>query len=191
MILSIEEITEKVRPIAKKYNLKEMYLFGSYARGEAEEESDIDFVIDSSRIKDYDELFDLQQDLEKALKSSVDIVEKEVLSNNNNCSENSLINLFKKTCWWLLNLYKKDLRYVKNMIHFGEKALETYSKVNNDVDALEDNYDLYNSVLMSLVQLGENANLLSTNFKEKYSDTNWRKHIKNRNFMSMYTVQNI
>lgn len=82
MILSIEEITEKVKPIAKKYNLKEVYLFGSYARGEAEEESDIDFVIDSSRIKDYDELFDLQEDLEKALKSSVDIVEKEVLSNN-------------------------------------------------------------------------------------------------------------
>lgn len=82
MILSIEEITEKVKPIAKKYNLKEVYLFGSYARGEAEEESDIDFVIDSSRIKDYDELFDLQEDLEKVLNSSVDIVEKEVLSNN-------------------------------------------------------------------------------------------------------------
>ena len=82
MILSVEEITEKVKPIAKKYNLKEVYLFGSYARGEAEEESDIDFVIDSSRIKDYDELFDLQEDLERALKSSVDIVEKEVLSNN-------------------------------------------------------------------------------------------------------------
>lgn len=79
-------------------------------------------------------------------------------------------------------MYKKDLRYVKNIIHFGEKALETYSKVNNDVDALEDHYDLYNSVLMSLVQLGENANLLSANFKEKYSEVNWRKHIKNRNF---------
>ena len=44
MILSIEEITEKVRPIAKKYNLKEVYLFGSYARGEAREDSDIDLL---------------------------------------------------------------------------------------------------------------------------------------------------
>ena len=33
MILTIEEITKKVAPVAKKYNLKEVYLFGSYARG--------------------------------------------------------------------------------------------------------------------------------------------------------------
>ncbi|MEY8457561.1 HepT-like ribonuclease domain-containing protein [Lactococcus ileimucosae] len=79
-------------------------------------------------------------------------------------------------------MVEKDLRYVKNIINFGEKALKTYSRVNNDVEYLEDDYDLYNSVLMSLVQLGENANLLSDKFKEEHSEVNWRKHIKNRNF---------
>ncbi|MEY8444579.1 nucleotidyltransferase domain-containing protein [Lactococcus ileimucosae] len=82
MILTIEEITKKVVPLAKKYNLKEVYLFGSYARGEAREDSDVDFIVDSSSIEDYDELFSLQEDLEDVLKTSVDIVEMEVLSNN-------------------------------------------------------------------------------------------------------------
>ena len=35
---------------------------------------------------------------------------------------------------------------------------------------------------MSLVQLGENANLVSEALKEKTDELNWRKHIKNRNF---------
>ena len=42
---AIDEIREKVTPIAKKYDIKEVYLFGSYARGEADENSDVDLVI--------------------------------------------------------------------------------------------------------------------------------------------------
>lgn len=35
-----------VRPLAKKYRVKEVYLFGSYAaRGEADAQSDLDFLI--------------------------------------------------------------------------------------------------------------------------------------------------
>lgn len=45
-IYTIEEITERVRPVADKYGLKAVYLFGSYARGEATEDSDVDLLID-------------------------------------------------------------------------------------------------------------------------------------------------
>ena len=34
-----------VRPFAKKYQVTEIYLFGSYARGEADAQSDLDFLI--------------------------------------------------------------------------------------------------------------------------------------------------
>ena len=34
-----------VRPLAKKYHVKEIYLFGSYPRGEADTQSDLDFLI--------------------------------------------------------------------------------------------------------------------------------------------------
>ena len=35
-----------VRPLAKKYHVKEIYLFGAYARGESDAaQSDLDFLI--------------------------------------------------------------------------------------------------------------------------------------------------
>ena len=34
-----------IRPLAKKYHVKEIYLFGAYARGEADAQSDLDFLI--------------------------------------------------------------------------------------------------------------------------------------------------
>lgn len=45
MVYTIEQIQEKINPLAEKYNLSAVYLFGSYARGEADENSDIDLVI--------------------------------------------------------------------------------------------------------------------------------------------------
>ena len=35
MIYTIDEISSRIRPVAEKYHLKAVYLFGSYARGEA------------------------------------------------------------------------------------------------------------------------------------------------------------
>lgn len=34
--LTLEAITALIRPLAKKYHVKDIYLFGSYARGEAD-----------------------------------------------------------------------------------------------------------------------------------------------------------
>ena len=46
MVFTIEEIKKRIEPIAKKYGLRAVYVFGSYARGEADAESDIDLLID-------------------------------------------------------------------------------------------------------------------------------------------------
>lgn len=35
MVHTLEEISRLVRPVAEKYHLKAVYIFGSYARGEA------------------------------------------------------------------------------------------------------------------------------------------------------------
>lgn len=43
-MFTLEEIKQKSIPIAKKYGIKNLFLFGSYARGEANEESDLDFL---------------------------------------------------------------------------------------------------------------------------------------------------
>lgn len=49
-VYSIEEITERVRPIAEKYGLRSVYLFGSYARGDARENSDVDLLVDAENV---------------------------------------------------------------------------------------------------------------------------------------------
>ena len=39
-MLTQDEIREAVRTVASKYNIENVYLFGSYARGDATEDSD-------------------------------------------------------------------------------------------------------------------------------------------------------
>ena len=73
MIYSIEEITEKIRPIAEKHKLTEVYLFGSYARGDATEESDVDLLIDGNDLGGF-KFFGMWDEFENALGKEVDIV---------------------------------------------------------------------------------------------------------------------
>ncbi len=44
-VFLLEDIANIVKPIAKKYGVKELYLFGFYARGEADGNSDLDFLM--------------------------------------------------------------------------------------------------------------------------------------------------
>lgn len=50
MIYTAEEIRRRITPVAVRYRLKVVYLFGSYARGEATDENDIDLLIDTETI---------------------------------------------------------------------------------------------------------------------------------------------
>ena len=45
-MLDIQSIKYTLEPIFKKYKIKSAYLFGSYARGEAGEDSDVDIRIE-------------------------------------------------------------------------------------------------------------------------------------------------
>lgn len=72
---SIDEIRRRVVPVAKKYQLATVFLFGSYARGEATVDSDVDLLIDltNSTVHGF-VLGGLYNDLEEALGVSVDLV---------------------------------------------------------------------------------------------------------------------
>lgn len=75
MVYTLEEISRRVRPVAEKYKLKAVYVFGSYARGDAREDSDIDLLVDAAgsgmRGLDYGGLY---ADLEEALEKGIDMV---------------------------------------------------------------------------------------------------------------------
>ena len=73
---TIEEITRRVMPVAQKYGLAAVYLFGSYARGEATADSDVDLLVDISGtgIDSLLKLGGLYSDLEAALETAIDLV---------------------------------------------------------------------------------------------------------------------
>ena len=72
---TLSEIQRRVTPVAEKYRLAAVYLFGSYARGEATAESDIDLLVDltGSTIRGLN-FVSLYEDLSNALEISIDLV---------------------------------------------------------------------------------------------------------------------
>ncbi len=74
-IFTIEKITSLVKPLVEKYHVKEMYLFGSYARGEADENSDLDFLVFGGKEFKPTLIFALGEELREALNKQVDIFE--------------------------------------------------------------------------------------------------------------------
>ena len=46
MVYTIEQLIERITPVAEKYQLRAVYIFGSYAKGEATDESDVDILVD-------------------------------------------------------------------------------------------------------------------------------------------------
>jgi predicted nucleotidyltransferase len=57
----------------KKYQISELALFGSLARGNEKPNSDIDIAIET-KLSDYFKLYDFKEELEKQFHSKVDIV---------------------------------------------------------------------------------------------------------------------
>lgn len=73
-VLTIKQIKERIKPIMAKHKVEDVYLFGSYARGEANSNSDVDLYCSSGDIKNlYDEV-SFTDELETALGKKVDVV---------------------------------------------------------------------------------------------------------------------
>ena len=72
--LTIKQIKERVLPILAKHNIHEVYLFGSYARGEANNKSDVDIYCEAGDINTFIEQGYLEDELEEALGKEVDLI---------------------------------------------------------------------------------------------------------------------
>ena len=73
-VYTIDEIKNIITPIAKSYGVQKVFLFGSYARGEATASSDLDFCIDAPSIRDLFMLGGLYADLEDAFSKKLDLI---------------------------------------------------------------------------------------------------------------------
>ncbi|MBE6493799.1 MAG: nucleotidyltransferase [Methanosphaera stadtmanae] len=89
MVYTIEEIKQKAIPLAKKYGVESMSLFGSYARGEARDDSDLDFLINRGNIKGLLDYMGFVEDLEEIFNCHVDVVSTGI-------EDKSFLNMIKK-----------------------------------------------------------------------------------------------
>jgi predicted nucleotidyltransferase len=72
---SIDEISNIVAPIARAFGIRKLAVFGSYARGEATEKSDLDFhIIDRGSLRGLFKLAGFELALEDKFNIPVDVL---------------------------------------------------------------------------------------------------------------------
>ena len=71
---TLEEISGKARPVFEKYGVTRARIFGSYARGEARLNSDIDILITTPPAMSLFSYMDFKEQLEEELGRTVDVV---------------------------------------------------------------------------------------------------------------------
>lgn len=70
----MEILREFKRTSGEKYGIEQLILFGSAARGEQREDSDIDVCVKPKRAIDYFTLQDIQEELQKLFRIKVDLL---------------------------------------------------------------------------------------------------------------------
>ncbi len=74
-MLTIEEIKKAVVPICERYGVDKVCLFGSYARGEADDQSDVDLMVDGGKLVGF-EWGGFYADVEEALGVKLDVLSR-------------------------------------------------------------------------------------------------------------------
>ena len=82
-MLSLQDVKNSIRAVKpyinNTYNIDEMYIFGSYAREEQRESSDIDILVSFKKTPDLLTFIEIEEFLSKQLQVSVDLVPKRKL----------------------------------------------------------------------------------------------------------------
>lgn len=79
--LTPQRIAQIVRPIARRYGISELYLFGSMARGDGNDQSDVDFIYSLPDVPGrYRVMSDFRAALREALNRDVDLTRKEYVT---------------------------------------------------------------------------------------------------------------
>lgn len=83
-IYAVNEISTIIKPIVETFGIERVWLFGSYARGEASEDSDIDLRIEGGKVRGMFGLGRLYDELTNALSKPIDLVTTEGLNHKAN-----------------------------------------------------------------------------------------------------------
>ena len=77
---NLQSIQKRAAPVLERNDVEFAGIFGSYARGEERETSDIDFLVRFRKPKSLFDLAGIELELSEALKTKVDLVTEKALS---------------------------------------------------------------------------------------------------------------
>ena len=77
----------------------------------------------------------------------------------------------------------KNVRIITNIIEYIEIIFNTQKRFGNDFNVFVSDKDYFNSVCMSLLQIGELANHLTEEFAALHKDIPWKNIIGLRNVL--------
>ena len=72
-------LSKQKADLKRRYRLKQIGVFGSFARNEQKESSDIDILVQYDEVPDLFKFIDLELELEDILKHKVDLVRREAV----------------------------------------------------------------------------------------------------------------
>ncbi len=75
----IEDIKQKISPVLERHGIKKVGLFGSVARGEMKEDSDIDILVEIKEPISLLDFIKIKLEIEKILGREVDLVEYDTI----------------------------------------------------------------------------------------------------------------
>lgn len=103
MVYTLEELEQKITPIAQKYDIPAVYIFGSYARNQATDDSDIDILItrEGSKLVTMFDLGAFYNDLNESLGKTLDLVTEDALTQDE---------VRRRTPWFLDNLRRERVK---------------------------------------------------------------------------------
>jgi predicted nucleotidyltransferase len=103
VVYTIEQLKEKITPVARKYGLTTVYIFGSYARGEATDTSDVDILVDKTdaRLHGLFAMGGLYNDLSEAVQKPIDLITTSALEQES---------AKQRTPWMIENLNGERIR---------------------------------------------------------------------------------
>ena len=70
----LEKISKKIKPVAEKFKLMYVWVFGSYAKNKQNKNSDIDIIVRTEDVADGFKIVEVKFALEEVLNKEVDIV---------------------------------------------------------------------------------------------------------------------
>ena len=70
----LEKISKKIKPIAQKYNLMQVWDFGSYVKNKQKKNSDIDILVRTEDVAEGFKIVEVKFALEEVLNKQVDII---------------------------------------------------------------------------------------------------------------------